>query len=124
MMRRIGILAMIVAVALAAATSSTAARQRTKAPLACPPGHTHLIAADAQAEVYLRPEKSREEAEIYGCAYGGKRSYSLGGLPNGDAEGAAAEPTTRSSARSLPQNRSPARNLLRLVILKRKYMSK
>jgi len=41
-----------------------------------------VIAADAQAQVY-----STVEGEVYGCAYGTKRSYFLGLVPNCGSSG-------------------------------------
>ncbi len=53
----------------------------------CPPAHMRPIAADTQAEIYVRPEHT-SLAEVYfpeeivGCVYAGKRAYSLGEPPH------------------------------------------
>lgn len=82
MMRRLAISA-ISLVTQFLAGSASAVRARRALPAECRPGHSHLITADAQAQVYLRTEGSRpsgfEAGEIVGCAYGSKRSYSLTG---------------------------------------------
>jgi len=59
-----------------------------QSPPKCPPGHPHLIAADAQAQVYVG---SGYGGTVYrGCAYGHRGSYVVGGPPGGSAEAAAA----------------------------------
>lgn len=93
-MRRVAICAATVLVLLLAVGSASAARARSRheASAKCPPVHSNVITADTQAQVYLRPGGSGppgdyQPEEIFGCAYGGKRSYSLGGPPGFDAEG-------------------------------------
>ena len=85
-MRRASFVGLVVVAVLASSRVGVASSRHTVAPK-CPPGHTHLIVADAQAQVYLRPKSFRQATEIFGCAYGGRRSYSLGGPTNFDAEG-------------------------------------
>ena len=84
-MWRFGVGIGFVLVLLLPAASVSDATARHTSPAKCPPGHTHLITADTQAQVYQ--VFSPEPAEIFGCAYGGKRSYLLGGPPVSDAEG-------------------------------------
>lgn len=71
--------------------SASAEHGGAKTPSKCPPGHSHLITADTQAQVYLRPEGSGpsgyESTEIFGCTYAGKRSYALGGPPGYSSRG-------------------------------------
>jgi hypothetical protein len=66
--------------ALAAASPGYAAGRHRKD--ACPPGESHPIAADAQAEVYVAARPPR----VLGCVYGSNRTYWLGGPPVNDAE--------------------------------------
>jgi hypothetical protein len=90
-MRRIAITAIFMLVALSVAGSASAARGGARTPSKCPSGRSHLITADAQAQVYLRPEGSGpsgfEAEEIFGCAYGSKRSFAISGPPTFSAEG-------------------------------------
>jgi hypothetical protein len=91
-MRRLGISA-IFAVALLAAVSASARGAHRRAAPRCPPRHSHLLAADAQAQVYEAPEVGEtgvlpESLGIYGCAYGRRKHYQLGSPPaNGSATG-------------------------------------
>jgi hypothetical protein len=80
--RRIAISAISSVLVLVTASASLA-RPRHTAPGKCPPAHAHLIVADSQAQVYVRPESTGlsgpfENEEIYGCAYGRRRAYGLG----------------------------------------------
>jgi hypothetical protein len=90
-MRRVAIYGATVLVLLLAVGSASAARTRHKASAKCPPVHSHLITADTQAQVYLRPEGSGpsgyEPTEIFGCTYTDKRSYALGGPPGYSSRG-------------------------------------
>ena len=91
-MRRVATSIVAVLVLLLQVGSASAAPARHKANAKCPPGRSRLITADTQAQVYVRPGGSGphgvyQAEEIFGCAYGGKRSYSLGGPPGFDAEG-------------------------------------
>jgi hypothetical protein len=75
----------LTAVTLLAASPGYATGSNRK-PAKCPPGRSHLIAADAEAQVYLRPGGSGpsgeyQAEEIFGCAYGGRRAYALSGPP-------------------------------------------
>jgi len=65
---------------LVAAPVGTAAQR--SAPAKCPPTHSRLIAADAQAQVY----EGRED-EVFGCTYSKKRSFSLGHVPTCGSSG-------------------------------------
>jgi hypothetical protein len=69
---------------LAASTNATGNRDKPAAKK-CPSGHLHLVVADAQAEVYVLPERSGphggyEPEAIYGCAYAQGHAYALGPL--------------------------------------------
>jgi hypothetical protein len=70
---------------LTATAATSSARTGPKAQARCPPGHTHPVTADAQAQVYQ--VFSPEPAEIFGCAYGDRHAYFLGGPDVSDAEG-------------------------------------
>jgi hypothetical protein len=90
-MRRVAICTATVLALLLAGGPASAARGH-KMPTRCPPGHSHLITADTQAQVYLRPEGSGppgdfQPEEIFGCAYGAKRLYALGGPPGFSSQG-------------------------------------
>jgi hypothetical protein len=66
---------------LAATTNATGDRGKPAAK--CPTGHMHLVAADAQAEVYVLPPRNGphggyEPRAIYGCAYAQGHAYALG----------------------------------------------
>jgi hypothetical protein len=54
-MRRVGIYGTAVLVLLFATESASDARSRPKPTATCPPGHSHLLVADAQAQVFVRP---------------------------------------------------------------------
>jgi hypothetical protein len=79
-MRRIVICVASVLAMLLVAAATSGARIRHPAPLRCAPGHAHLIAADKQAQVYTAPT-AFGYLEVYGCAYGHKRPYHLGPVP-------------------------------------------
>jgi hypothetical protein len=57
--------------------SPSAARVRHTTAMKCSPGHSHVIAADSQAQVYEVTEG--EALAVRGCLYGAKRSFPLGG---------------------------------------------
>lgn len=79
-MRRITISTIFVA-ALLLATSASARHTRHKVPVKCSPGHSRLIAADTQAQVYVAPEPGGGFLDVYGCIYGHTRAYVLGPAP-------------------------------------------
>jgi hypothetical protein len=62
-----------------------------KASIKCSSGRSHVVVADAQAQVYEAPESSSANPEylvLFACAYGRHRSYLLGhslggGTPSG-----------------------------------------
>jgi hypothetical protein len=56
-----------------------AARARSRV-THCAPARSHLVAADAQAQVYRRPEASpgQQLNGFWGCVYGKRRSFLLG----------------------------------------------
>ena len=72
--------------------SSVEAARTLKASQACSlPRDAHMVAADAQAQLYVRPERNGPHGtvlwpEAFGCVFGRTRSYSLGELapPTGD----------------------------------------
>ena len=86
-MRRLMISTMVVGVALLGASSAaSAAAGHRKAATKCPVGHSHVIVADAQAQVYVAPLVAEgsllpEVPVLYGCAYGHRKSYELGPSP-------------------------------------------
>jgi hypothetical protein len=91
-MRRVALSVTAVLALLSTGVSASYAGSRHKPLAKCPPGeHTHLITADTQAQVYLKPEGSGssgfEAEEIFGCAYTGKRSFAISGPPTFSAEG-------------------------------------
>ncbi|HUB36633.1 MAG TPA: hypothetical protein VL972_07395 [Solirubrobacteraceae bacterium] len=59
---------------------ASTAGARGKAPVKCPPGRSHLVAADAQAQVFVAPKTPRlpEYPGFFGCVYGRGKSYLLG----------------------------------------------
>jgi len=78
-MWRFGVAVGFVLVLLLPAAAVSDARSHHAAPAKCPRGHTHLITADTQAQVYQ--VFSPEPSEILGCVYGGKHLYSVGVVP-------------------------------------------
>ena len=92
-MKRIGLTA--VALLALVATQASASKTRHAVTAKCPPGHPHLLVADAQAQVYEAFDPAEEGFKVYGCVYGHKRSYGLG-LPfsaSGTAGGGVDEET-------------------------------
>jgi hypothetical protein len=92
-MQRSAMASISVIAVLLAATSAIAARSHKTVPK-CPPvrAHAHVLVADEQAMVYLRPAMTPsparyEQAEIFGCTYGDGRPYALGLPPEFSSEG-------------------------------------
>jgi hypothetical protein len=86
LIRRLTVFSIVMALVLLAASPGYAASRRRK-PAKCAPVHSGLVAADAQAQVYVRPEGS-EPKEFIACAYGSGRTYDLGtGPPNVSSQG-------------------------------------
>ncbi len=77
-MRYAAIAIMSVLVAVLASAAVGAARPVRHASAACVPHRTHLIAADAQAQVYEASPTPNGDLGIYGCAYGSGRTFLLG----------------------------------------------
>jgi hypothetical protein len=80
-MRRIAI-STIPVLTLLLATSPSAARVRHTTATPCPPAKSHVLLADAEAELYTVKERlphfPEPEPVVRGCAHGQKRSYLLG----------------------------------------------
>ena len=72
---------------LIVALPAMARTHRHKLPPLCMPGHSRVIAADSQAEVYAQVftvHFGKEiEWEYRACAYGHRGSYAVGGAPSG-----------------------------------------
>ena len=74
------------AATLAVAGSSAGAARAHRVPLTCSlPTDARMVAADAQAQLYVRPERSGPRdglrwPEAFGCVFGHRRTYSLGEL--------------------------------------------
>jgi hypothetical protein len=68
------------ALALAALAPPAQARRAAARPTQCSRVHSQLVAADAQAQVYRRPEASpgQQLNGFWGCVYGKRRSFLLG----------------------------------------------
>ena len=75
MMRGVGILAFVVICLVLCTGASARSARRT-----CPTGLRHVLAANAQAEIF--PEPGEEGALVFGCAYARSREYSLGYRPS------------------------------------------
>jgi hypothetical protein len=92
-MRRLMISTMVVGVALLGASSAaSAAAGHRKAAAKCPMGRSHVVVADAQAQVYVGPLLAEgsvlpEVPVFYGCTYGQKKSYELGKPESGSPDG-------------------------------------
>jgi hypothetical protein len=87
-MKRIVIAIISILVFMTSAGSAGAARSRKRASVACSVGRSHVVVADAQAQVYEGPSVSEgvlapEAPVFYGCVYGHRKSYELGSPPNG-----------------------------------------
>jgi hypothetical protein len=81
---------------LLASTSMAAARPGRKVTPKCPPANEGVVVADAQAVLYKATTTVYEseehkfvegQQEIFGCAYGAKRSYHIGLPPYGGTGG-------------------------------------
>jgi hypothetical protein len=92
MMRRFFIPTILLGSALLIATQwASAAAPRRETATKCSSGHSRVVVADAQAQVYEAPESSSANPEylvLFGCTYGRHRSYLLGhplggGTPSG-----------------------------------------
>jgi hypothetical protein len=86
-MRRIMVAAISLIVLLLTAAGASAARAQRRTPPRCMPGHSRLITANTQAQVYeaTEPEAFPEYLGVWGCAYGQKRPFFLGPLPYGSS---------------------------------------
>src|SRR5580704_19549521 len=89
-MRRIAISTIPTLALLLVTASPSATRDRHTTAMRCSPEHSHVMTADAQAQIYESPASSRypEFLDAYGCAYGQKHSYLLGPVPYGSPSGA------------------------------------
>jgi hypothetical protein len=77
--RRTAITSIFIVGLLIPAASVSAAHHRGRASTKCKPGHTRLIAADTQTQVFAVPKE--EKVLLYvGCAYGHKKSFVIGGV--------------------------------------------
>lgn len=85
-MRRITVAVVALSAAISVTGSAWVASGQAAA-VGCAPGHARLVAADAQAEVYIANEPYYEvgtheqlgtEAFFRGCVYGSRRSFRLG----------------------------------------------
>jgi hypothetical protein len=81
-MRRIAISTIPALALLLAAASPSTARVRHTTASPCPPAKSHVLLADAEAELYIvkehLPPFPEPERVVRGCTYGQKRSYLLG----------------------------------------------
>jgi hypothetical protein len=82
-MRRSGVCSIVAALVLAGATPTAAELRSEKARPSCPASHAHILLADAEAQIYLRPQSTpvpgpSDPEELVACAAGGQRSYALG----------------------------------------------
>jgi hypothetical protein len=80
-MRPVAISAISVLAMWLGGTPSTAAHGHDKASRKCAPGHSRVLAADTQAEVYEARGPSASQLEVYGCAVGQRRAHVLGVSP-------------------------------------------
>jgi hypothetical protein len=73
------VLALLAIIAVFVAAPAQARRAAAR-PTQCSRVHSHLVAADAQAQVYRRPEASpgQQLNGFWGCVYGKRRSFLLG----------------------------------------------
>jgi hypothetical protein len=81
-MRGLALLALLVSALVGVATSAGAARRHHAPAATCLPGHSHVVVADAQAQIYKAPNSRGNLTTVDGCAYGHGRSYLLGGVPD------------------------------------------
>lgn len=89
-MRQLGIAAISAGLVVMFAAPPASGARSHKAAADCPAGRSHLIVADAQAQVYEAPAIASlpEYLDFIGCAYGQRKSYDLGipptyGSPSG-----------------------------------------
>ena len=68
------------ALVLVVAAPANATRSAQKKPAKCTPGHSHVLVADTQGQVYEAPTVASlpETRSFFGCAYGRSKSYRLG----------------------------------------------
>jgi hypothetical protein len=87
--RQIAVAAISVLALLFVAAGASAARAHKKVPAMCVRGHSRLIAADSQAQLYVaaQPHALPEFLGVYGCVYGRKPVF-FGPLPYGSSQGA------------------------------------
>jgi hypothetical protein len=82
MMRRFFIPTILMGLALLCMATqwASAAAPRRKATTKCSSGRSHVVVADAQAQVYEAPESPNlpEYLSVFGCAYGRRKPYVLG----------------------------------------------
>jgi hypothetical protein len=76
-------LALVIPVLTLLGASSGYAASRRQQRMTCPPAHTRAIAANAQAQVY----EATKPPQTFGCVYGSRHAYWLGGPPVYDARG-------------------------------------
>jgi len=60
--------------------TTVAGARRTHAPRICRPFHSRLLAADAQAQIYEAYESRDLFVSVFGCVFGHRHSYELGGV--------------------------------------------
>lgn len=80
-MGRIAVSTMTVLVLLLAGATSSKARTYRSVAAQCPPAHSHVLLADAQAQIYTVREVVNtyyERVRVHGCAYGHRHPYLLG----------------------------------------------
>ena len=100
MLIRLLVVATIVGLLLSASAMAMAAR-RVRQPLTCAPNHSHLILADARAEIFEAPVPSGGFGAlgVWGCVQG-RRAHFLGPLPS-DSSFIAGAPTHVTLAGSM-----------------------
>lgn len=76
-MLRASIVGICTALALLPTHTANAARKQRPASAKCTPGHSRLIAADTQAQVFAIPQLAKVLFYV-GCAYGRKKSFVIG----------------------------------------------
>lgn len=93
-MRRTTLCSTLLLALLAATPPASAAPSQRRTPPKCAPRHSRLLVADAQVEVYIRPEGfgprgGYQAEEVFGCTYGHRRAYALGPPPSYSSGGSA-----------------------------------
>jgi hypothetical protein len=86
-MRRRSAAALGAAVALLAATPALATTPKSRL-ARCAPRHSRVVAADAQAEVYVLPESAKLQINVAGCVVGQRQTHVLGRPFGASTEGA------------------------------------